>query len=93
MLEYGKLTDPNPDDIVEANKYPFSMVITGKGLPTIDNNDTWSPNWNNSIQLAQDTENKYILYTELELTKGRKLSFVVTPVSSLGMVVPACMAL
>lgn len=79
VLAYGELVDPNPNDIVPANRYPFSMVITGKGLPTIDNNDTWSPNWNNSIQLAQDTENKYILYTELQLTKGRKVSFVVTP--------------
>lgn len=79
VLPYGELTDPNPDDIVPENRYEYSMVITGKGLPTIDNNDTWSPNWNNSIQLTQDSENKYILYTELELTKGRQLSFVVTP--------------
>ena len=79
VLAYGELIDPNPDDIVPANRYPFSMVVTGKGLKTIDNNDTWSPNWNNSIQLAQDSENKYILSAELELTKGRKVSFVVTP--------------
>lgn len=79
QLVYGALIDPNPDDIVPANRYPFSMVLTGKGLPTIDNSDTWSPNWNNSIQLAQDAENKYLLYAELKLTAGRKVSFVVTP--------------
>lgn len=78
-LPYGELQDPNPDDIVPANRFPFSMVITGVGLQTIDNNDTWSPNWNNSIQLAQDAENKYMLYAELKLTAGRKVSFVVTP--------------
>lgn len=79
ILPYGQLVDPNPDDIVEANKYPFSMVISGAGIPTIDNNDTWSPNWNNSLQLTQDAENKYLLYLDMHLTKGRRVEFAVYP--------------
>lgn len=79
VIEYGKLTDPNPDVIVEENKYPFSMVLTGNGLPTIAGKDEWHPDWNNSVQLTQDSENKYLLYAEMELTKARKVRFEVTP--------------